>query len=936
MLRPEKNAGSTANPKVLGDIVWRQVFPEDENIVAFGQEDAYVVTTTSAEKDRLRRWDATSGYLLWDAELPKLTNSAGPSGSYAVGYVASTGTQKDVIGLSGYGVLKRFGGSSGKKNFGSHAKMLVTSKSVFVLSQNGAAVEVTEVDVQDGKVQSTFPVTIYTATDGSVRILSLLSKDVLTLKAKDVFATSTSDLIATPLHATADSAEFVLSSGVESEIFAIKSGKPQKIAKLASSKSSETSKFSVSVDNVEKFAARFRSAPGEKEGLLELVTLSSGKVFGPYAIPINPRFGSIEKVDASSAKFRDAQPGYRLFALTSSGTFFAAKADETLWNRYESLSDSVGSVFVDLPESRLLSLDHDELNEPVRDTEALNPVSRYLKRWGTHVQQLSSLMASLPDTLKNVAALPASLFALKNSTILKSTEVILQRDRYGFRKLLIFGSKSGNVVAVETEHGNVAWTTYLPGLKVRQVESIRSGVVRFPPLVAIIADNGKETSFIYLNALTGEFAEENEMVEKLRISGVPAQVIKLPIQEEKDGLFPFVAVDKNLKVTVVPDTPEAHAAFKSIISDFYFYLTEGVGADGIHGYFVTELAKGVYVSKPVWEVKFGGNEKVAALAPRDLKEKIASMGRVLGNRQVLYKYLNPNVLAVATVREAAKTTNLYLYLIDTVTGSIFHRAAFPGAGNIKKGTNSIYLAQTEHNVVLSFYNHGPDAAETIVEPEEDVIEDEDTIDKKKKRKRKAKKVSSGAPDVKGHEVVILEVFESVKPNSRMDSAQRPQILSQSYVFPIPINAVGFTDTKAGITTKELLLGLETNQLYGINKRFLDVRRPVGSLTADDREETLVAYRPVLDYNPRDVVSYNLDVAGIKTIVASPSEIESTSLVAAYGLDLFVARRSPSKVFDVLSEDFNYASLILTIIVLLIGIQVAKYFAARKRLFDQWI
>jgi len=32
-------------------------------------------------------------------------------------------------------------------------------------------------------------------------------------------------------------------------------------------------------------------------------------------------------------------------------------------------------------------------------------------------------------------------------------------------------------------------------------------------------------------------------------------------------------------------------------------------------------------------------------------EKVASMGRVLGDRRVLYKYLNPNLIAVATYTE---------------------------------------------------------------------------------------------------------------------------------------------------------------------------------------------------------------------------------------------------------------------------------------------
>ncbi|KAJ3216967.1 hypothetical protein HDU67_008696 [Dinochytrium kinnereticum] len=920
----------------------------------------YVISITDSEKDHVRRWDAASGYLLWDVELPTL--SASTSGSFDVAFLGVGGSQKDVIALNSGGVLTRLGGSVGKKVWlkelekdRKYVKLVVSSKTVYVLSITDANdLEVAEVDAQDGKFLRTVsagvvgssddafflsdagvPSLIVNGKDGSVRVLLLGSKETLTLTAKDIFRSSSSGLSATPLHATTDSAEFVLASGPQSGIYTVKvaDGKP-KVTSLMTfqpSEVSETSKYAVCLDDVEKIALRFRSTIGASQGLLELVTLSNGKVHGPIAIPLNPRYGSVEKVFLESAFKGDALPGHRIFLLTSSGTVVAAKENEVLWTRHESLTETVGSVFVELPEPGLLSLDHDELNEPIRDSEAMNPVTRYIKRWTSHIQQLQAFAHSIPSYVETLSTLPATLFAAKNASA-ASTEVILQKDRYGFRKLLVFASKGGNVVAVETEHGNVAWTTYFPGLEVRHVEYVRSAVVRFPPIVAVVADNGKDTSFIYLNAITGELIDDDKTY---RMPGIPVQVIKLPIQEEKDGLYPLIAVDKNLKISVIPNTPEAHAAFKSIISHFYFYLTEGEGSDSIHGYIVSELAEGVYTSKPVWEVKFGANEKLAALAPRSFKEKVASMGRVLGNRQVLYKYLNPNVLAVATLRETAKTTNLYVYLVDTVTGSLFHRSSFPGGGHVAKGVKSVFLAQTEHNVILSFYNHGPDASELIVEPEEDiVIEEEETDKKKRRRKRKAKKAPASLPDVKGHEVVVFEVFESVKPNSRMESneyssfnPQRPQIQSQSFVFPFPITAMGFTDTREGITTRELLVGLKTNQVYGINKRFLDTRRPLGNPTSDDKEEQLVAYRPVLDYNPREVISYHLDIAGVEKIVSSPSEIESTSLVAAYGLDLFFSRRAPSKVFDVLSEDFNYFSLILTVIALLIGIQVAKYFVS---------
>lgn len=52
--------------------------------------------------------------------------------------------------------------------------------------------------------------------------------------------------------------------------------------------------------------------------------------------------------------------------------------------------------------------------------------------------------------------------------------------------------------------------------------------------------------------------------------------------------------------------------------------------------------------------------------------------------------------------------------------------------------------------------------------------------------------------------------------------------------------------------------------------------------------------------------------------------------------MFITRSAPSKAFDVLSKDFSYMGLILTIVVLGGGIIVSKHYADLKDLRDAWI
>ena len=117
---------------------------------------------------------------------------------------------------------------------------------------------------------------------------------------------------------------------------------------------------------------------------------------------------------------------------------------------------------------------------------------------------------------------------------------------------------------------------------------------------------------------------------------------------------------------------------------------------------------------------------------------------------------------------------------------------------------------------------------------------------------------------------------------------------------------------------------------------------------------MIQYDPVLPDDPKRVLSHHyqvrllpllrslwltvitlLQVAKTLKILTSPSLLESTSLVYAYGLDMFLTRVSPSGTFDVLSEGFNKIQLVLTISALAIGLVVTRPMVRRKKLRERW-
>jgi ER membrane protein complex subunit 1 len=62
-------------------------------------------------------------------------------------------------------------------------------------------------------------------------------------------------------------------------------------------------------------------------------------------------------------------------------------------------------------------------------------------------------------------------------------------------------------------------------------------------------------------------------------------------------------------------------------------------------------------------------------------EPVASLGKVLGNRTTLYKYLNPNIAAVITSALKAQMPSCGVYLMDVVKGSILYHSVLPAAGD---------------------------------------------------------------------------------------------------------------------------------------------------------------------------------------------------------------------------------------------------------------
>jgi hypothetical protein len=70
-----------------------------------------------------------------------------------------------------------------------------------------------------------------------------------------------------------------------------------------------------------------------------------------------------------------------------------------------------------------------------------------------------------------------------------------------------------------------------------------------------------------------------------------------------------------------------------------------------------------------------------------------------------------------------------------------------------------------------------------------------------------------------------------------------------------------------------------------------------------------------------ILTHRREVIGVRDVITTPALLESTSLVFAYGIDVFGTRVAPSAAFDILGKSFNKMSLVATVTALGIGVAV---------------
>jgi len=162
---------------------------------------------------------------------------------------------------------------------------------------------------------------------------------------------------------------------------------------------------------------------------------------------------------------------------------------------------------------------------------------------------------------------------------------------------------------------------------------------------------------------------------------------------------------------------------------------------------------------------------------------------------------------------------------------------------------------------------------------------------------------------------------------------------QVFNVKLPAATLAVTRTAHGTSVKMLLLGTPFGQVYTIDRRLIDPRRPhIASNTKPtpaQAAEGLPPYNPDLTIGGPAFATLDRRVARLRAITTAPAVLESASLLVATGLDVFYIRLQPSKGFDMVPDDFPFALLVAMVAGMTVALGVLRAVMQKRALKLKW-
>lgn len=333
----------------------------------------------------------------------------------------------------------------------------------------------------------------------------------------------------------------------------------------------------------------------------------------------------------------------------------------------------------------------------------------------------------------------------------------------------------------------------------------------------------------------------------------------------------LLLLDKYNNAFIYPNTNEAKAAAQNVIARLTFCHV-GSSKDTLTGYrFASKNLNGV----EVWRLNFKeAGEEVVGYASDDQLEPEEYQGTEENEGNITYKYVDPNLIAVATV---SSPNHLNIYVINRVNGAIIHSSRVYNVNRRKE----VKLIFVENVITVNYFKSYSEGSGGIL--------------------NELLTIELYYPNIEGdvQDMIFRYLSNGIQVGGiNSISLPRPRVLMQTFVLPVVTKDLLQTRTLQGITNKHMVLLTKENKLMAMPAVVFSAKRPTENPNRDGAEfedASFIPYDAVIRVRHTFVLNYNLELSGITRILSLPQEFESTTLMVASGIDLFVSHFAPEKV-----------------------------------------
>lgn len=228
---------------------------------------------------------------------------------------------------------------------------------------------------------------------------------------------------------------------------------------------------------------------------------------------------------------------------------------------------------------------------------------------------------------------------------------LMVQDEFGLHKLIVAVTKTGKIYGIDNLSGKIVWQIKIDGIKPFSCGTTTPSLplyllrsARHHPLASECAVLAKkkstgETVIVAFDPINGHLVHPKSVIElgfKIKQS--------LQFHQIDENFYKgILLLDEDNNVHVYPESSKL-VALKDP-SSLYMY-TANAASGVMEGFALSVNSNQNLIVTKTWQICLG-NTIVAAVG-KNSNERVHSQGRVLGDRSVLYKYVNPNLISVIT------------------------------------------------------------------------------------------------------------------------------------------------------------------------------------------------------------------------------------------------------------------------------------------------